>query len=176
MLEENGANKELEDMQESKNEGEVPVEENTEDIIEKKDREIEELNNRLLRLQADFINYRKRAEKERENTINYAIEPFVSSLLPIIDNLERALEHQVDKDNNFYKGIEMIYDQLMKILKDNGVEEIQALSEDFDPNYHHAVFMEENESFESGKIIEVLQKGYKFKDKVIRPSMVKVAK
>lgn len=177
MLEGNGANKEVEDMQEKENE--IPVEENIEETIEDrddKDKEIEELNNRLLRLQADFINYRKRAEKERESTINYAIEPFVSSLLPIIDNFERALESETNKEDNFYKGVEMIYGQLMKALKDNGVEEIVSLNEDFDPNYHHAVFMEETDEYESGKVIEVLQKGYIFKDKVIRPSMVKVAK
>lgn len=199
MLEENGANKEVEDLKDknkkeseniNENENkngdenikenettiETPIEENNEGAFDEKDKQIEELNNMLLRLQADFINYKKRVEKERENTINFAIEPFVSSLLPIIDNFERALESQTDKENNFYKGIEMIYNQLMKILKENGVEEIVALNEDFDPNFHHAVFMEENENYESGKIIEVFQKGYKFKGKVIRPSLVKVAK
>lgn len=172
MLEDNGANKDVEELQDNEN----PLEENAEDPIADKDKEIQELNNRLLRLQADFINYRKRAEKEKESSINYAIEPFVSSLLPIIDNFERALGSETDKEDNFYKGVEMIYDQLIKALKDNGVEEIVALDEDFDPNFHHAVFMEENEEYESGKITEVLQKGYKLKDKVIRPSMVKVAK
>ncbi|NLV89297.1 MAG: nucleotide exchange factor GrpE [Tissierellia bacterium] len=172
MLEGNGTNKELEDIQEE----EVPTEENTEGIIADKDNEIQELNNRLLRLQADFINYRKRAEKEKLSSINFAIEPFVSSLLPIIDNFERALDAEANKEDNFYKGVEMIYGQLIKALKDNGVEEIDALGKDFDPNFHHAVFMEENDEYESGKIVEVLQKGYIFKDKVIRPSMVKVAK
>mgnify|MGYP000906996455 FL=1 len=172
MLEDNGTNKDIEDMQEN----EMPLEENPDDNITDKDKEIQELNNRILRLQADFINFRKRAEKEKLSTINFAIEPFVTSLLPIIDNFERALGSETDKEDNFYKGVEMIYDQLMKALKDNGVEEIIALNEDFDPNFHHAVFMEDNDEYESGKIIEVLQKGYKFKDKVIRPSMVKVAK
>jgi len=207
MLEENGANKEVENLQdkdeiETKNKNEcenennmgienngknvnpnertnddnAPKEEDIEGIINEKDKEIEELNNKLLRLQADFINYKKRIERERESIINFAIEPFVTSLLPIVDNLERALESQSDKEDNFYKGIEMIYDQLIKVLKDNEVEEIPALNEDFDPNYHHAIYMEENEEYESGKIIEVFQKGYKLKGKVIRPSLVKVAK
>lgn len=207
MLEENGANKEVENLQdkdeiENKNKNEcenennmgienngenvnpnertnddnAPKEEDIEGIINEKDKEIEELNNKLLRLQADFINYKKRIERERESIINFAIEPFVTSLLPIVDNLERALESQSDKEDNFYKGIEMIYDQLIKVLKDNEVEEIPALNEDFDPNYHHAIYMEENEEYESGKIIEVFQKGYKLKGKVIRPSLVKVAK
>lgn len=207
MLEENGVNKEVENLQdkdeiENKNKNEcenennmgienngenvnpnertnddnAPKEEDIEGIINEKDKEIEELNNKLLRLQADFINYKKRIERERESIINFAIEPFVTSLLPIVDNLERALESQSDKEDNFYKGIEMIYDQLIKVLKDNEVEEIPALNEDFDPNYHHAIYMEENEEYESGKIIEVFQKGYKLKGKVIRPSLVKVAK
>lgn len=150
--------------------------ENTEDILKEKDREIEDLNNQLLRLQADFVNFRKRSEKEKESTIIYALESFLLSLLPIIDNFQRAIESAENKEDGFYKGVEMIYQQLLKVLNDNDVEEIVSLGEDFDPNLHHAVFMEDNDDYESGKIIEVLQKGYKLKERVIRPSMVKVAK
>ncbi|CAK7070746.1 nucleotide exchange factor GrpE [Tissierella carlieri] len=147
-----------------------------EEALESKDKELEELNNKLLRLQADFINFRKRAEKEKESTISYALESFVCNLLPIIDNFQRAMESENDKENNFYKGIEMIYQQLMKVLNENGVEQIKSLGESFDPNFHHAVFMEESDDYEEGKITEVLQNGYILKDRVIRPSMVKVAK
>ncbi|MCQ4923759.1 nucleotide exchange factor GrpE [Tissierella carlieri] len=147
-----------------------------EEALESKDKELEELNNKLLRLQADFINFRKRAEKEKESTISYALESFVCNLLPIIDNFQRAMESENDKENNFYKGIEMIYQQLMKALNENGVEQIKSLGESFDPNFHHAVFMEESDDYEEGKITEVLQNGYILKDRVIRPSMVKVAK
>ena len=148
--------------------------ENLDENVESK--EIEELNNKLLRLQADFVNFRKRAEKDKESTIAYALESFVCSLLPIIDNFQRAMESEEDKESSFYKGIEMIYQQLMKALNDNGIEEIKSLGEDFDPKFHHAIFMEENTGYDEGKISEVLQTGYILKDKVIRPSMVKVAK
>jgi molecular chaperone GrpE len=86
------------------------------------------------------------------------------------------MESEIVKDNSFYQGIEMIHQQLIKVLNDNGVDEIKSLGEDFNPNFHHAVFMEESHEVEEGKITEVLQKGYILKDKVIRPSMVKVAK
>lgn len=150
--------------------------EELEEALKSKDREIEELNSKLLRLQADFVNFRKRAEKEKESTISYALESFVCSLLPIIDNFQRAMESESNKEDNFYKGIEMIYQQLMKVFNENGVEEIKSLGENFDPNFHHAVFMEESDEYEEGKITEVLQNGYILKDRVIRPSMVKVAK
>lgn len=139
-------------------------------------KEFEELNNKLLRLQADFVNFKKRAEKEKENTIHYALESFGCSLLPIIDNFQRAMESEVDKNDNFYKGVEMIYEQLIKALNDNGIEEVKALGEEFDPNFHHAVFMEESDEYEAGKVTEVLQTGYMLKDRIIRPAMVKVAK
>lgn len=158
---------------------EEPIDESNEkleEILESKNRELEELNNKLLRLQADFVNFRKRAEKEKESTISYALESFVCSLLPIIDNFQRAMESEDNKENGFYKGIEMIYQQLMKVLNENGIEEIKSLGENFDPNFHHAVFMEESDEYEEGKITEVLQNGYILKDRVIRPSMVKVAK
>ncbi|WP_333657043.1 nucleotide exchange factor GrpE [Tissierella praeacuta] len=171
----NKDNKDLmeEDIQEKEMESKS---ESLEDNLESKDREIEELNNKLLRLQADFVNFKKRTEKEKESTISYALESFVCSLLPIIDNFQRAMESEDNKESGFYQGIEMIYQQLMKVLNENNIEEIKSLGENFDPNFHHAVFMEESDEYEEGKITEVLQKGYMLKDKVIRPSMVKVAK
>lgn len=150
--------------------------EGTDNISKEKEKEIEELNNRLMRLQADFVNFRKRSEKEKESSIAFGIESIVCDLLPILDNFHRAVEIEQDKDSSFYKGICMIQNQLNEVLKKNSVEEIGVLGEVFDPNFHHAVIMEESSDYESGMITEVLQKGYKLKDKVIRASMVKVAK
>ena len=146
-----------------------------EETLEEKDLEIEELTNRLLRLQADFVNYKNRALKDKESTILYATEDLLNEILPILDNFERALESAEEKDA-FYEGVKMIYEQFIKVLNKNGLKEIQCLGECFDPNLHHAVFMEECENSEEGTILEVFQKGYLLNDKVIRPSMVKVAK
>lgn len=146
------------------------------EVLSKKEDEIAELNNKLIRLQADFMNYRKRAEKEKENSISYGIEAIVLELLPIVDNFQRALESELDKENSFYQGVKMIEQQLINLLNKNNVVEIESVGREFNPNYHHAVFMEESEEFHSGVVIEILQKGYSLKDKVIRPAMVKVAK
>ncbi|GMG96029.1 nucleotide exchange factor GrpE [Tepidimicrobium xylanilyticum] len=141
----------------------------------KQNNEVKELTNRLLRLQADFINYKNRVEREKERIFSYAAEEIISELLPVLDNFERALESTEEKDG-FYEGIKMIYEQILTILKGKGLEEIDCLGKEFDPSYHHAVFVEEVEGEKEGTIIEVMQKGYILNDKVIRPSMVKVAK
>lgn len=160
------------------------MEETAEDIVEeedieseedKKDLEIKELNDRLLRLQADFINYKNRVEKEKESIYAYGKESLFLEILPILDNFERALENR-EIDNGFYEGIEMIYNQLIEMLESNDLKEIKCLGDCFDPNFHHAVLMEEAENVEEGIVLEVLQKGYILKDKVLRPSMVKVSK
>ena len=169
------ANKDIGNEKENIKEGTELTVEDLNEIIFKKEEEFEELNSKLLRLQADFINYRKRTEKEKEGLVNYGIETIACGLLSILDNFERALDSEVDKEDSFYKGIEMIQNQLIELLKDNGIEEIYALNTPFDPNFHHAVLMEKSEDAEEGTIIGVLQKGYTLKGKVIRPSMVRVA-
>lgn len=146
------------------------------DSLIQKDKEINELKDQLLRLQADFMNFRRRADKEKESAISYGLECFACDILPSIDNFQRALDSEEEKENPFYKGVQMIYEELVRKLTSNGIEEIKALGEDFDPNFHNAVFMEESEECEPGKVIEVLQIGYILKDKVIRPTMVKVSK
>ena len=128
---------------------------------------------RYLRLMADFQNYKKRVEKEKKDLYAYANENIMSDLLTVMDNFERALEH--DADDNFKEGIEMIFKQLQDALEKSGLAEIPALGEDFDPNVHNAVMAEETEDYESGKVSGVMQKGYTLNGKVIRPSMVKVA-
>lgn len=137
---------------------------------------IEEYKISLARLQADFMNYKKRTEKEKQGLIKYGIENFVCELLPILDNFERAMESEKDKEDEFYKGINMIESQIVELLKKNGVQEIPSLDEEFDPNCHHAIVQEEVEGVDENIITGVLQKGYRLNDKVIRPSMVKVSK
>ena len=129
---------------------------------------------RYMRLMADFQNYKRRSEKERSDIYSFANEKIVSELLAVADNFERALA-SVDKNESFVKGMEMIFNQLIGVMTKAGVEEIKALGEDFDPNFHNAVMAEESSEYESGKVTEVLQKGYILNGKVIRPSMVKVA-
>ena len=133
---------------------------------------------RYLRLAADFQNYKKRSEKEKSDIYAYANEKFAKGLLEVLDNFERALEQANDDsaEEPFRAGMEMILSQLRNLLSGNDIEEIAALGEAFDPNFHHAVIMDESDSAESGTVTEVMQKGYKMKDRVIRPSMVKVAK
>lgn len=157
-------------------ESEIELEKISIDGLKKLEKEKEEISNQYLRLQADFMNYKKRVEKEKENLYSYASEDILCTLLPILDNFERALYNVEDTEDGFYKGMKMIYDQFDKVLKDIGLEEIIALNEKFDPNYHHAALQEECEDFDEGVVLEVFQKGYVFKDKVIRPSMVKVSK
>lgn len=157
-------------------EGEETInKEQLEEKLKEKDAEIEELTNRFLRLQADFMNYKNRALKDKESTILYATEDLMNQLLPMLDNFDRALQ-SAEEEDGFYQGVKMIYEQFVKILDDNGLKEIQCIGECFDPNLHHAVLMEDVEDTEEGTILEVFQKGYLLNDKVIRPSMVKVAK
>lgn len=147
----------------------------SEEEIKLLNEEVNDLSSKLLRLQADFVNFRKRAEKEKEGQFSYGVESFAAELLPILDNFERALNAEVDKEDSFYKGVSLINNQIMELLKKNSITELKALGEAFDPNFHHAVVMEESKDYKSNTVIEVLQKGYLFKEKVIRPSMVKVS-
>lgn len=141
---------------------------------ELKDKQLEEINNKLLRLQADFLNYKTRTEKEKFKYYNDAIEDLVCEMLPILDNFERALEN-LESDENLSQGVEMILNQFINLLKKYGVEEIDALGKKFDPKLHHGVSTEDTDE-EEDIVVEVFQKGYKLKDKVIRPSMVKISK
>ena len=143
---------------------------------EKNEKEPEEeaLNTKYLRLMADFQNYKRRTEKEKSDIYAFANEKIVSELLNVIDNFERALDAGNEGDS-FVEGMNLIFKQLQGVLEKAGVVEIEALGREFDPNFHHAVMTEDSEEYESGKITAVLQKGYLLNNKVIRPSMVKVA-
>jgi molecular chaperone GrpE len=153
-------------------EDETKIEQESESEL--KDKQLEEINNKLLRLQADFLNYKTRTEKEKFKYYNDAIEDLVCEMLPILDNFERALEN-LESDENLSQGVEMILNQFINLLKKYGVEEIDALGKKFDPKLHHGVSTEESDE-EEDIVVEVFQKGYKLKDKVIRPSMVKISK
>ena len=131
---------------------------------------------RYMRLMAEFQNYKKRAAKEKTDTLQYANEKIVSELLPVIDNFERALATETDDLEGYAKGMQLIFEQFKKALENAGLEEIKAMDEVFDPNVHNAVLAENVEDKEDGVITKVLQKGYKLRDKVVRPSMVAVNK
>ncbi|TDO85463.1 molecular chaperone GrpE [Halanaerobium saccharolyticum] len=144
------------------------------EMIEEMDAEIDDLLSRLQRLQADFVNYRKRSQREKAEMTTQGKVELCASLLPVIDNFERALKAE-DRVDDFYQGVEMIYKQLLKTLKDQGIEEILAEGEEFNPEYHEAIMRVESEEFEEGIVVEVVQKGFSLNDRVIRPAMVKVA-
>ena len=136
--------------------------------------EDEALNERYLRLMADFQNFKRRTEKEKSDIYAFANEKIIGELLNVIDNFERAMASGNEEDN-FYKGMEMILKQLLGVIEKAGASEIKALGKDFDPNFHNAIMMEDSTEYESGKVTGVLQKGYVLNNKVIRPAMVKVA-
>lgn len=124
---------------------------------------------------ADMENLKKRLKIEHENALKFMLQDFASDLLPIVDNLQRALGQEVSEEiKAFLKGFDMITTQLLDVLKKHGVEEIEAVGKEFDPNFHQAVMMTNVEGVESNMITEELQKGYKLKDRVIRASLVKV--
>lgn len=138
--------------------------------------EKDEFQQRLLRLQADYDNFRRRTEKERQNDLKYKSQDLIKELLPALDNFERALKVEVQEDSSksFVEGMEMVYRQLKSALEKEGVEEIAAEGEVFDPHLHQAVMQVQDENYESNVVVEELQKGYQLKDRVIRPAMVKV--
>ena len=144
--------------------------------IKKKNEEIESLNNRFLRLQADFLNFKARTEKDKLTSYGDAVSGVVCDLLPVIDNLERAIEADKSETDNFKEGVVMVYNQLMGILNKKGLKEIEALNKPFDHNLHYGVGFEECEDIGDGIIIDVLQKGYTINDKMIRPAMVRICK
>ena len=139
-----------------------------------KEEKIAELTDRLQRQMAEFENYRKRTEKEKSTMYDMGARDVVEKLLPIVDNFERGLEGADEKDP-FVEGMAMIYKQFMTMLAEIGVEPIEAARKEFDPNLHNAVMHIDDEQYEENIVAEELQKGYKYKDQVIRYSMVKVA-
>ena len=139
--------------------------------------EDEAISQKYMRLAADFQNFKRRTEKEKTDIYQYANEKIALDIIEVMDNFDRALAHIEEvQDKGFAEGMEKIYKQLCSVLDKNNIIEIKAEGEEFDPNFHNAVMTEENPDFESGIVIEAMQKGYTLNSKVIRPSMVKVAR
>lgn len=142
--------------------------------LAKKTAEAEENHNRILRVQADFDNFRRRTRQEKADLLNFAGEELITSMLPVLDNFERALS-AAPKDE-FASGVEMIYRQLKDVLNNQGLETIPAVGEEFDPNYHDAVMQVDSAEHKENTIVQELRRGYILKGKVIRHTMVQVAK
>lgn len=143
------------------------------DLVEQR-KKADEYFDHLKRNMAEFDNFKKRMAKEKESMYITIVADFISEILPIMDNFEKAIEAETT-DTSFKDGMEMIYDQLQDMLKKTGLEEIDALSKDFDPNLHEAVMHVEDENYAEKQVVEVFRKGYILGDKVIRHAMVKVA-
>jgi len=140
-------------------------------------REKDVLQDRLLRTAAEFDNYRKRIDRERRDQADAATADALADLLPIIDDLERALQAPASVDaDSFRKGVELIHRQMLDLLRKRGVKPIEAVGADFDPRYHESVISESSADHREGEVIEELRRGYKLGDRLLRPAMVKVAK
>ncbi len=161
------------DSDEPESEAEAPLEE----ADSSDDAALNELNKKYMRLAADFQNFKRRTEKEKSDIYQYANEKIALDIIEVMDNFERALAHAGEsQDPQFAEGVEMIYKQLSTVLEKNNILEIEAEGKEFDPNVHNAVTSEESDEFESGTVIQAVQKGYTLNGKVIRPSMVRVAR
>ena len=144
---------------------------------DKKDEKIEELTDRLTRQMAEFDNFRKRTEKEKSQMYEIGAKDIIEKILPVVDNFERGIAAvpEEEKSNPFAEGMEKIYKQLMTTLEEIGVKPIEAVGQEFDPDFHNAVMHVEDEEVGENIITEEFQKGYTYKDFVVRHSMVKVA-
>lgn len=144
---------------------------------DKKDQQIEELTDKVMRQMAEFDNFRKRTEKEKAQMFDSGAGDIIEKILPVIDDMERGLAAMSDeeKESSFAKGMEMIYKKFIGILNTAGVTAIEAVGKEFDPNFHNAVMQSPSEEYDSGCVVQELQKGYMYKEKVLRHSMVIVA-
>ncbi|AQS53080.1 Protein GrpE [Jeotgalibaca dankookensis] len=172
MTEENKQEKEFEETD--------VVEEEAAEVSEETElnQQLEEAQDRYLRVQAELANIQKRNAKERQDAAKYRSQSLATELLPVIDNLERALEIEVDDEKavNFKKGVEMVYNMMVEALKNEKIEAINPINEPFDPNFHMSIQVQEaEEGQEPDTVINVIQKGYKLNDRILRPAMVVVA-
>lgn len=142
---------------------------------DKKDEQIEELTDKVKRQMAEFENFRKRSEKEKTQMYEIGAKSTLEKMLPVVDNFERGLAGTEDSDDAFVQGMQMIYKQLMTSLEEVGVTPIEAVGKEFDPEFHNAVMHVEDENFGDNEVVEELQKGYMYRESVLRHSMVKVA-
>ena len=160
------AERENEETQEPQDEAAAQIEKLTAELKEKEDR--------VLRLQADFENFRRRTSKEKEELSAVVTQGMLKDMLPLLDNFERAMAAETKDGEAFQKGVEMIFTQFTEILKKNGLEHIEVEGQKFDPNFHQAVMRVQNADMEDDDIAQELQKGYMVKGRVIRPAMVQV--
>ncbi len=140
-------------------------------------KQVEDAQQRALRAQADFDNYRRRTIKEKEELAQYASMKLITELLPVIDNFERALtaaQTAEDKDS-FIKGVDMIFRQFNQVLQQEGLAQMETVGQPFNPDFHQAIMQVESDEHEEGIVVEEVQRGYMLKDKVLRPAMVKVS-
>ena len=172
----------IEDIKEKEDEIEEDLEEeiiDAEIVEDEENSSVNQANNEYVekyqRLMADFANYKQREEKSKADFKKFASSSLIEKLLPVLDNFDRALKDK-DPEDPFVKGVIMTRDELLKILKNEGLEEIASDGEKFDHNLHHAVMTEESDSVEQDYIIETFQKGYTLNGKILRPAMVKVSK
>ncbi|MFZ0443307.1 MAG: nucleotide exchange factor GrpE [Bacillus sp. (in: firmicutes)] len=180
-VEENSATEEafVEDVKKDEENNELNQENEIQLLVKENEElkaKIEEAENRILRLQADYENSRRRAKLDLAATEKYKSQSLITGLLPAIDNFERALQIEADNEQtkSVLQGVEMVYRSLLDALKAEGAEQIEAVGKEFDPNLHQAIMQVEDANFDSNIVVEELQKGYILKDRVIRPSMVKV--
>jgi molecular chaperone GrpE len=164
---ENEASEQIADMQEQD-----PAQQKITELEAK----LEEADNRYLRLQADFDNFRRRSRIELEASAKYRAQSIITDLLPAIDNFERAMKMEVDNEQakSLMQGVDMVYRSLLDALKNEGVEVIEAVGKEFDPHLHQAVMQAEDENYGPNIVVEEFQRGYMLKDRIIRPAMVKV--
>lgn len=143
---------------------------------DKKDEQIEELNDRIKRQMAEFENFRKRSEKEKSQMFDLGAKTIIEKILPVVDNFERGFEtvEEADKEDAFVQGMDKVYKQLMTELDAVGVKPIESVGKEFDPEFHNAVMQVESEEFDSGIVAQEFQKGYTYKEGVVRHSMVGV--
>ena len=144
---------------------------------DKKDEQIEELNDRVKRQMAEFDNFRKRSEKEKAMMFDMGAKNVIEKILPVVDNFERGFTtvDEADKDDAFVQGMQQVYKQLMTELESIGVKPIEAVGQEFNPDFHNAVMQVESDEYESGIIAQEFMKGYMYKGSVVRHSMVSVA-
>lgn len=144
---------------------------------DKKDEKIEELTDRLTRQMAEFDNFRKRTDKEKSQMYEVGAKDIIEKILPVVDNFERGLDavKEEDKEDPFVQGMEKVYKHLMTTLEEIEVKPIEAVGKEFDPNFHNAVMHVDDENFGENIVAEEFQKGYTYRDSIVRHSMVKVA-
>jgi len=158
------------------------LEENEEEVhsgpknLKEAQAQIGELDNRLLRLTAEYDNFRKRSQREKTEARQFANQHLLEKQLPILDNFEMALAAAKDADPAIRDGVQMIYDQFLSVLNDAGVEAIEAEGAPFDPNLHEAISQQETTEVEEGTVVQQVQRGYKLNDRLVRPARVVVAK